>query len=251
MSFFKSILYELKFLIKYKGFKFQCPFCNKWYRQFYPGGNKGDCFDKHIIIGSGYRKNVFCPNCGSKDRERLVYLYLKNKIPVQTQGLKVLHVAPEPSLRDYLTNKKNIEYISGDRFEPGYSYPTGTIKMDILNIDFPSNYFDLIICNHVLEHIKDDDRAISEIYRVLKNGGKAILQVPYTNEQKNIEYEDYSNAEFNEKFYGQSDHVRIYSKTEYLAMLENNKFILQVYQMEKSWKKYCINENEVVFIVQK
>ena len=108
MNFFKSILYDLKFLVKYKGFKFQCPFCNKWYRQFYSGGNKGDCFDKHIIIGSGYRKNVFCPNCGSKDRERLVYLYLKNKISIQTQDLKVLHVAPELNLRDYLIIKKNI-----------------------------------------------------------------------------------------------------------------------------------------------
>jgi len=124
-----------------------------------------------------------------------VYLNLKNKTNIFHEKVKILHVAPEPELKKKFLSNPKINYVSVD-IEPNLAM----IQMDITNIQFEDNEFDVIICNHVLEHIPNDRKAISELFRVLKKGGFAILQVPISfSTEKTIEDPTVSTPELREK----------------------------------------------------
>ena len=116
---------------------------------------------------------MLCPKCLSLERHRLLWLYLKNRTEFFTAKLKVLHVAPEQCFFKTFRNMKNLVYLTAD-----LESPLADMKLDIQDMPFPENEFDVIICNHVLEHVPDDRKAMHEIFRVLKKGGFAILQVP-------------------------------------------------------------------------
>jgi SAM-dependent methyltransferase len=118
----------------------------------------------------------------------------------------MLHVAPEPALSARLRRLPNLNYLSADLFDP-----KAMVKMDITDIRYPEHSFDLIYCSHVLEHVSDDRKALSEFWRVLKPGGKAILMVPILGE---ITFEDPSITDpvERERAYGQHDHVRSYGR---------------------------------------
>ena len=146
---FRGMIY----MLIYRGSKYTCPFCNHSFSKFLPAGLKFNVLKEKRIIGGGYRPNVTCPFCSSWDRERLVYLFLKYHNLLKSH-MRLLHIAPERSLQRIL-KKKNIEYFSADL----NSY-LAKIKMDIQNIKFPADHFDAIICNHVLEHIIDDKKAM-------------------------------------------------------------------------------------------
>ncbi len=124
------------------------------------------------------------------------------------------------------------EYICGDYFAPGYEdvYPSHVKNINILNIPYDNEYFDLVICNHVLEHVEDDLKGMSEIYRVLKKGGFAILQVPISYKMDKT-YEDFSIIESNarEEAFGQRDHVRIYG-LDYFDRLKKWDLRLRLFQ---------------------
>jgi SAM-dependent methyltransferase len=107
--------------------------------------------------------------------------------------------------------QKQINYYPGDKFISGLKYPRGTKNIDIMNIAYPDNFFDSILCSHVLEHVPDDMQAMREFYRVLKPGGWAILQVPI-DYSKATTFEDsrITTPEEREKYFGQCDHVRLY-----------------------------------------
>jgi predicted SAM-dependent methyltransferase len=189
------------------------------------------------IVGGGCR-NVLCPICGSHDRERLIYLYLLHKTNIFKQATKLLHVAPEQSLKDIFHKKPNIDYLTADLFAENVM-----VKMDVTNICFPDNSFDAIICNHVLEHIVDDRKAISELYRTLKPGGWAILQVPISLSLEDT-YEDWSvtTASGREKVFGQADHVRIYAK-DYKDRLEQGGFKIEIFEWSSEAEDYGGQEN--------
>lgn len=157
----------------YVGSRYECPFCSGHFRKLLPAGLNNKVLKD--VVGGGYRLNAQCPRCNSGDRERLIYWYIKNKTDLlfTNNNIRLLHVAPEKNLQKVLSLKSNIDYISAD-----LKSPSVMVKMDITNIKYEDNYFDVIICNHVLEHIPDDHRAMSELYRVLKPNGWAILQVP-------------------------------------------------------------------------
>ena len=120
----------------------------------------------------------------STDNERWIYWYIVNKTNILNldKTINLLHVAPERNLQKILKSFSNIEYVSGD-LNPLMNCD---IKIDITDIKFKDNFFDVIICNHVLEHIKDDRKAMSESFRVLKPKGFAILQVPIPRNEKDI-----------------------------------------------------------------
>jgi len=176
-----------------RGKKLLCPCC----------GYQGNRF---LSYGLRPRPNALCPWCLSLERHRLLWLYLDEKSTIYTKPTKILHFAPEHQLQIHMKSKQNIDYTSAD-----LDMPTAMIKMDITNITFSGNTFDFILCNHVLEHIPDDHKAMSEIYRVLKPGGWAILQTPM-NYNSAITDEDItiSDPHEMEKRFGQNDHVRIY-----------------------------------------
>lgn len=204
----------------YKGNKFECPVCSGKFRKFLPYGNKG-------------ADNRLCPGCLSLERHRLLWLYLNNKTGFFKSDLSVLHVAPEQPFIKRFRKLRNLKYVTGD-----LESPLADVKMDICNIPFNRNYFDIIICNHVLEHITDEKKALSEIFRVLKPGGWAILQVPVdTSIIKTYEDETITSPRERELHFGQYDHVRVHGldyskrledagftvkKDEYLNEIDNN-----------------------------
>ena len=178
----------------YLGDKKECPVCGRKYRKFLPYGR---------VIK---RENALCPGCLSLERHRIMWLFLRDHTEFFTAALKVLHIAPEYCFIKRFKALKNLDYITGD-----IESPLADIKLDIRDIPFEDNTFDTVICNHTLEHVDNDLKAMKEFYRVLKPGGWAVLNSPI-NEKRQTTYEDFSITEpaEREKHFGQRDHVREY-----------------------------------------
>ena len=212
----------------------------------------GRGYSKFLSYGYGkLRKNALSPGTLSLERHRLLWLYLNNSTNLLNSKLKVLHIAPEQIF--YRKFKKNIywDYTTFD-----LKSPLADVKGDITNMSFNNDTFDLIICNHVLEHIIDDNSAMSEIYRVLKKDGIGILQVPI---DKSLEktYEDKTlvSKKQRAKHFGQYDHVRIYAM-DYKDRLENNGFVVNLLDytneiQEDLLSKYGLIKGELIPIVKK
>jgi SAM-dependent methyltransferase len=190
------------------GFKYRCPFCRSYLRAFLPFGSKSPALQDNHVIGGGYRDNALCPVCDSLDRERLLYLFLLWNTDVFDTAKRLLHVAPETRVADILFAQTHVDYLTADLHSR-----EAMLTMDITDIRFPDSSFDAIICNHVLEHIIDDRKAMSELFRTLKPGGWAILQVPMSPSLEHT-YEDASKTtpQAREEAFGQWDHVRIYAQ---------------------------------------
>lgn len=198
------------------------------------------------------RENALCPNCLALERHRLIWLYLKEKTDFFTEDIKFLHIAPELCFIHRFERLPNLDYISAD-----IESPLAKVKMDIHKIPFEENTFDAAMCNHVLEHVEDDIKAMGEICRVLKPDGWAILQVPFMGKNLTKTYEDpavITPAE-REKVFGQSDHVRIYGQ-DYADRLRSAGFEVfeDRYVMELSdaeVKKYALPPDEIIYFCKK
>ena len=156
--------------------------------------------------GDVSKRNPVCPVCNSFGRHRFLwYCMQKNLINIESD-YKILHIAPELSIRNLLEKKlEEKNYITADLYEDDV-----TIKLDITKTLLPDCAYDWIICSHVMEHVNDDDKALSECYRILKPGGKLIVQVPLGDNSITIEDSNIKEPYLREKEYGQSDHVRLY-----------------------------------------
>jgi SAM-dependent methyltransferase len=165
--------------------------------------------------------------------------------------LKVLHIAPEQPFLKRFKNLKNLDYTTADLLSP-----IADVKMDIREMPFDDNSYDVLICNHVLEHIDDELKATKEIYRVLKPGGWAILQVPLDSNLE-ITYEDnkITDPKEREKVFGQYDHVRLYGK-DYATRLEKSglkvfpdKLVEEI--GEELVDKYKLDKSELLYFCKK
>lgn len=187
-----------------------CPICKHSYKKFLPYGR----FDP--------RPNALCPSCLSLERHRLIWLFLRERSNFFEAPQQVLHIAPEQCFMKRFEAVHHDGYITAD-----IESPLAKVKMDIHRMPFDDNRFDFLLCNHVLEHVDDDRKALSEIKRVLKPGGKAILLVPFFNPVPEKTYEDKTITEpkAREKAFGQSDHVRMYGK-DYPDRLRQAGFIV-------------------------
>ena len=190
-----------KSLQLYQGDNVECTICNSKFKEF-------------GTFGLVPRKNARCHKCGSLERHRLLWKYFIEKTDLfkANKKIRLLHFAPEKVFYDFFSTNQNIEYYPCDLSPEIYAYE-GNVKIkkvDITGIPFEENYFDVIICSHVLEHIPDDTLAMSGLYRVLKKEGWAILQVPIDYNRETT-YEDFSitTPEGREKAFGQNDHVRM------------------------------------------
>ncbi|MCL2718601.1 MAG: class I SAM-dependent methyltransferase [Lachnospiraceae bacterium] len=213
--------------------------------------------EKYQTIGSDIN-NFSCPYCYSNDRERHLYLYLKalniwDTINAQTS---ILHIAPERLLSILISKRNPLNYIKGDLY-PENSSVQGVIKVDITNPQFDDDFFDIILANHIFEHIFDDVRAMNEIYRMLKKDGIAILQTPYSLNLANT-YEDASiiGESEREEHFGQSDHIRIYSEQDFFNKLASAGFILNIHKSseffnEEEARKYGFNHKEDLILCLK
>ena len=197
------------------------------------------------------RNNVLSPSTYSLERHRLLWLYLKNETSFFKAKLKVLHFAPESALMNQFKKLKNLSYDTID-----LNSPIADIKADICDLPFLDNSYDFILCNHVLEHIIDDNKAMKELYRVLKKNGIGIFQVPM-DYNRDTTFEDFSvtNKKERNKLFGQYDHVRIYGldffnrlqkvgftveRCEYTSKLSNEDII-----------KFCLPTKEIIPICRK
>ncbi len=186
---------------------------------FHLRGKSHQCF----ICGNGLKKfitipdgDLLCPFCGSRSRTRRLYFFLnENKL---IRG-KILHFSPSRSVYRLLKKNTKIKYFSTD-FEDEF---LADYRYDITQIPLENNFFDLVICYHILEHIEDDKKAMEELHRVLKLGGTCIIQTPF--KEGNI-YEDFSKKTPDERLeaFGQDDHVRIYSAEGLQERLKENGF---------------------------
>ncbi len=236
--------------LRHFGFRYSCPFCDSQLSRFLPLGLAAPVLKQESVTGAGYRRGR-CPVCGSADRERLIYLYLLHKTSVFSKPVRLLHVAPEQNLAGVLHKQKNIDYLTAGLGPSGVM-----VKMDICNIGFPDCSIDVIICNHVLEHIVDDRKAMSELYRTLRRGGWAIVQVPLSVSLVST-YEDLSVTTpwAREEAFGQADHVRIYGQ-DYRDRLEQVGFRVSVFQWSREAaqefggvkNRFALNEDERVYI---
>ena len=218
----------------YKGKKYTDPIDNKSFRTFLPYG-----------YGT-QRPNVLSPSTLSLERHRLLWLYLKNETDFFTAPKKVLHMAPEQCFIKRFKKLKNLDYITADLYSPIVD-----VKADLLNLPFKDNSFDVIFCNHVLEHIVDDAKAMSELYRVLKPNGMGIFQIPQDLSLEKT-YEDFSitSPEERAKHFGQYDHVRVYGK-DYFNRLRKAGFIVNEVNYSKGIApalvdKYRLEKDEIL-----
>lgn len=161
------------------------------------------------IVGSDV-DHFSCPWCYSHDRERHLFLFMKMaRVLSFLAGKRVLHFAPERHLSRLIEEADPQEYIKCDL----HPWSEDILMADLAALPFPESHFDLLIANHVLEHVDDDRRAVAEIVRVLKPGGYAILQTPYSSVLENTwEDEGIRSAEARLQAFGQEDHVRLYGK---------------------------------------
>ena len=223
----------------FKGNNFTDPIDGKSYRKFLPYG-----YGKQ-------RENALSPGTLSLERHRQMWLYLQNETDFFTKNYKVLHIAPEQEFLRKFKKMKNLDYTSADLFSPIVD-----VKADILDLPFEDESFDVIFCNHVLEHIEDDRKAMSELYRVMKKGGWGILQVPMKNSLEKT-YEDFTITDPKErqKHFGQYDHVRLYGM-DYFDRLKSVGFDAKANFYSQKFsdadiKKFGLNRNEILPIVRK
>lgn len=220
----------------------------------------GHSFICFLPFGYIKRSNAQCPNCHSLERHRLHWHYMLQKTQLfsTSHTKRMLHVAPENVLYNKFIKEPSIDYVPCAKFGVGYEdeYPAGTINADITNLQFVNNSFDIIYCSHVLEHIPDDKKAMSELQRVLKPGGWALLQVPQDLTLIKT-YEDFSITDANERLqaFGQHDHVRIYGQ-DYKDRLKDAGFIVNAEKYVESFTeneifKYGFMKGEIIYFCTK
>ena len=181
-----------------------------------------------------------------------MYLFLQRKTNFFSSPLKVLHVAPELCFIDRFEQQPNLDYITAD-----IESPLAKVKMDIHAIPFPEASFDVVFCNHVMEHVENDAQAMQEIHRVLKPGGWGIIQIPLFHPLPEKTYENarITSAADREKAFGQSDHVRLYGK-DYGKRLQaagftvdENHYVDELPADEV--ERYALPKDEIIFYVEK
>lgn len=227
----------------------ECPVCKSKVRVFLPFGNG---FWSNAV-GIGLRPNAQCPNCKSLERHRALWL-LMQQLDWYRKGMRVLHFAPELIFYQLFSSLKDIDYWPVDLDPKRYG---GMVRkaVDITNITFDDNSFDLIMCTHVLEHIPDDKKAMAELYRVLKpKTGIAFLNVPVFNIPATFENPEINTPELRSKYYGQFDHVRAYG-LDYPQRLADAGFSVQMCDIEDNdeifLKRYGLNREEKIFLCRK
>lgn len=218
--------YRRYLAFKNKGHNVKCNICNSEYKDLRPVMGRHADGSLYLI-----KDHVgICWLCNSYPRMRQLWYWLESDYDIKNKsGIKILHVAPEVSISKILRKLENIEYVCIDKHCEGYRYPSYVNDGDVCHLHFKDDSFDLVLCNHVLEHVKDDSKAISEIFRVTKPGGKAILMVPIDNDSPMTDEEQPEESlspEEREKRFGQFDHVRMYGQ-DYFERLKSAGFNVQ------------------------
>ena len=191
--------------------KCYCPVCDHYHVAFEP-------------FGLVPRQNAKCPSCGALERHRLIWTFLRTRTDLfDGKPKRMLHVAPEASLRPRLAAIPNIDYVTAD-----LNNPYASVRLDITDMPIvESRTIDVLYCSHVLEHVSDDRKAMRECARVLKTSGWAAFVVPIT-APRTFEDPSVTDPEERERLFGQSDHVRRYGP-DFADRLRESGFEVRVY----------------------
>ena len=242
-SFYRDIIFAVRNnkyrrqYRKYSGSGFTCNICGITYRQFvpdFPDAENMSAIENNQVV-AGYGENIFCPNCLSTARERLVIAFLKEQ---ELNGKTILHLSPEKPIYTFLKSRANV--ITADLL-PGFykAIDKKVQEQDATRLGFEDNNFDVVIANHVFEHIPDDGKAMREIFRVMKPGAMAILQIPYSKTNAaTIEETKINDAARQSALFGQRDHVRIYQLNDYITRLRQAGFIVEL-PRENDWERFA------------
>ncbi len=225
--------------IFYSGNTVECPVCNSTFSKFLPFGRLNP------------RDNALCPNCLALERHRLMQLYLKDKTNFFTSPQKLLHIAPEYCFIDRFEKLSNVEYITAD-----IESPLAKVKMDLHHAPFEDNSFDVVFCNHVMEHVADYEQCMREIYRVLKPNGWAIIQSPQDwTKATTFEDDSITDPKERERVFWQNDHLRLFGR-DYNKVLERAGFTVKedryVQELPKNLvERYALPIEEIVYFCSK
>jgi hypothetical protein len=201
------VLRRLRLAI-YRGERVECPCCGGRFSRFMPG--------------LSHRATRVCPRCGAQERHRALWLWMRERTDLFVRAISILHWAPEYALQRSLSELPNAAYVSADL--EGHE---AMQHMDITDVPFKDDAFDLIVCVHVLEHVPDDRRAMREMLRVLRPGGMALLLVPIVLEQPTLEDPSIRTPEERKRHYWQADHVRLYGG-DFRDRLAEEGFVVEV-----------------------
>lgn len=241
----RPVLIRLSFAIRpvlsllLRGNRYTDPIDGKSYRTFLPYG-----YEKP-------RENVLSPSTLSLERHRLLWLYLKRETDFFTAPLRLLHFAPEQAFHRRFRRMPNLEYTTTD-----LNSPLADVKADICQLPFKDNSFDVILCNHVLEHIPDHRQALSELYRVMKPGGWGVFQVPQDLDRETT-FEDpgITDPQERRRIFGQYDHVRVYGR-DYFDILRQAGFMAEGVDYTRGFtpeqlERYRLAPGELIPLVRK
>jgi SAM-dependent methyltransferase len=227
--------------ILYKGNAVECPVCER-------------SFSKFLSYGSevAHRENVLCPYDLTLERHRLMWLYLKDHSDFfKAEKLAVLHIAPEQCFHGRFKTQGNLNYLTGDLVSP-----IADLHFDLHQIPLENDRFDVVFCNHVLEHVEDALQCMRELHRVMKPGAWGIMQVPqdFTRETT-FEDPSITSPEDREKFYWQKDHVRLFGR-DYPEWLKRAGFSVQEFKPTDHYdvtliQRMRLQEGEILYIVKK
>jgi SAM-dependent methyltransferase len=240
--YFKKASEALK-VIRYSiNAKYYCPVCNRKINRFLPLHKfYSNNAKKYGYPYSGRAETLnyqsySCPICRAADRDRLYALYVQNYFTSikKDKQISIIDIAPSAPLSGYIRkiiseSKHSVSYRTADIAKEDVDD-----KIDITDMPcYDNNQFDFFICSHVLEHVYDDNRALSELYRILKPGGSGILMVPICLAIEKID-EDPSITDEAERWrrFGQNDHVRLYSKNGFIERVGKAGFVLHQYGKE-------------------
>ncbi len=241
----RPVLIRISYLVRpflkiyLKGSRYTDPIDGNSFRKFLPYGYENQ------------RENVLSPSTLSLERHRLLWLYLKYHTGFFSKNLKVLHFAPEQAFYKRFRKLSNLDYTTTD-----LNSPLADVKADICDLPFENHSFDFILCNHVLEHIPDDKLAMQELYRVLKPGGTAILQIPQELDRAlTFQDDNITDPKERAKIFGQYDHVRIYGR-DYFDKLRQIGFKVEEVDLTSTLSaqeidKYRLAKGELIPVCRK
>lgn len=245
---------------RYRFKPFACPVCQQPIRQYVPYNSFERSIDNLNQVSPFYTETFnfqqyWCSNCKANDRDRLYAMYFRPEFAKldKTKKYRFIDFAPETgSLASFIKSQPFLDYRSADLYMPNVD---DTVDLQDMKI-YGDNTVDYFICSHMLEHVPDDRKAMGELYRILKPGGKGIAMVPIDLSRTEI-FEDPSITDENERwrYFGQNDHVRLYSKQGFLQRLRETGFKVhefdQSYFGAEAFRKAGIYPRSVLYIVEK
>ncbi len=222
-----------------RGNKFEDPINGIKYRKLLPYGRLKP------------RENALAPDSMSLERHRLMWLFMREKTNFFTDKIKFLHIAPEYCFIKIFKGMNNLDYTTGDLISPW-----ADVKFDVHDIPFEENSFDVVICNHVLEHVENDKKVMQEFYRVMKPNGWGIFQVPIDRKNpKTQEDKSITDPRERERLYWQDDHLRLYG-LDFGKKLSNIGFKVTesnfINEIDRELiKRYALPKDEIIYYCEK